>query len=487
MGILWLCYGYPMVKEAKTYVLLLILLLFAAGQGHARIVNVSSASAINKTWSAGDTLLFANGNYSNLSLSLSGTGTAAKPIVLRAATPGEVILGGSSMIAINGKYIEVQGIRFQGTYTGKKHIVQFESSSSHCRLTECAIEAYNPSDATKDLKWVSIKGKENRVDYCYFAGKANMGTLLVVWLEENVTPKHQIDHNHFGYRTPQVDGEGKELNGQEIIRIGDSSTSMQEAQCVVERNYFENCDGEIEIISNKSCGNIYRNNTFYACAGMLTLRHGNGCTVEGNWFFGGGKKSSGGVRIIGENHIVKNNYFQDLTGNNYRAGLCIVRGKPNSELNEYYQVKNAEVYDNTFVNCKEAFCVNYHSSSECNLLALNTTITNNHVYQDDSHKSNKVVTMAATGGSVTWSGNMYNAGKFSSYTPASSEWSQNKTMSQPVPEDGNPTEETTGPAWLHPMTPTEVVNSQNSPIKIQKILQNGHIYIILPERKIQIL
>lgn len=413
--------------------MLLVLLLMAAGQGAARTVNVSSAAAVNKTWSAGDTIVFAGGSYTNQALSLQGTGTAAKPIVLRAAAAGAVSLGGSSTLTIKGTYIEVQGFRFSGTYTGKSHIVQFESSATNCRLTDCTIESYNPTDATKDNKWVSIKGKQNRVDHCSFAGKANMGTLLVVWLEQNIVPKHRIDHNYFGYRNPNTDEEGKALNGQEIIRIGDSSTSMQEAACVIENNEFENCDGEIETISNKSCGNIYRNNTFLTCAGSLTLRHGNNCTVEGNIFLGNGKSATGGVRIIGEGHTVTNNYFQDLNSNNYRAAVCIVRGKENSALSEYFQVKNAVVSGNTFVNCKEAFCINYHSSDECTMPPLNTRIENNIVYNDASNTGNRIVTLAQTGGSVTWEANTYNAGKWKDYSPSATEWIRNKNMDKPEP------------------------------------------------------
>ena len=91
---------------------LLVLLCFTAEQGVARIISVSTASAINKTWSAGDTLVMPNGTYSNLSLTIQGTGTAAEPIVLCAAKPGMVFLEGSSNVTLKGKYIEVNGLRF---------------------------------------------------------------------------------------------------------------------------------------------------------------------------------------------------------------------------------------------------------------------------------------------------------------------------------------------------------------------------------------
>ena len=458
--------------------MMIVLLLSAAGHVMGRVVSVhSSADVNNSVWEAGDTLVWTNGTYNGKKLTIKGNGTSSAPIVLRAQTNGQVILTTSSYIALDGNYIEVHGFVFNGTHTSTDHVVQFSSNSSHCRVTECSIDSFNPTDVTKDYKWVSLKGQDNRVDHCYFAGKTNMGTLLVVWLEENVIPKHRIDHNYFGTRVANTGTDGKPLNGQEIIRIGDSNSSMQEAQCTVERNYFEHCDGEIEMISNKSCGNIYRNNTIFACAGTLTFRHGNGCTADGNWFFGDGVTSSGGVRIIGENHVVRNNYFQDLTGNNFRAGVCIVRGKPNSALNEYFQVKNAEVDGNVFVNCKEAFCVNYHSSGECNLLAENTMISNNTVYNDASHTSCRVVTQTVSGGSVSWSGNTYKAGKFSGYTASSPAWSKQSSMARPSVPTDIPSADNSGPAWRRHDTPTVLEEVQRDNVQGTKFMKNGVIYV----------
>lgn len=457
--------------------MMLALLLGVAGHVMARVVRVHSAADVNKVWQAGDTMVWTNGTYNGKKLTIQGTGTSAAPIVLCAETPGQVVLTTSSMLTIDGAYIEVHGFVFSGTHTSTDHVVQFSSASSHCRLTECAIESYNPTDATKDYKWISLKGRENRVDHCYFENKTNAGTLLVVWLENGITPEHTIDHNYFYRRAANLDDKGKELNGQEIIRIGDSSTSMQEAGCVVEDNLFEECDGEIETISNKSCGNIYRHNSFMSCAGSITLRHGNRCTVEGNYFAGNGKNATGGVRIIGEGHIVRDNFFQDLAGNNYRAAVCVVRGKPDSELNEYFQVKDAVISGNVMVNCKESFAVNYHSSSECNLPALNTTISGNTVYNDGDHTANRIVLLAAAGGSLTWLNNTYNTGKWKDYSPGGSEWKKQASMAQPQPENDLPTAETIGPTWRHHTMPTETVHAQTSATCADKILRNGQLLI----------
>ena len=333
----------------------------------ARQVTVSSASQISGgSWSAGDTIVLKNGTWSNQAITLKATGTASNPVVLMAQTPGLVILTGTSHIGFSGSYIEVSGLYFKNGNLSTSEMIGFRTSSTefanNCRVTNCAIVDCNPADSTIDTKWVSLYGANNKVDHCSFQNKSNMGTLLVAWLQAGTVPSHIVDQNYFGYRNSNVDSTGAELNGQEIMRLGDSSTSMLTAGIQVTNNFFEHCNGEIETISNKSCGNYFSNNVFYECHGMLTLRHGNNATVDGNYFFGNKISTSGGVRIIGENHKVYNNYFEKLGGSGFRSAVCIVRGKLNSLANEYFQVKNALVAFNTMVDCSNAFTINYNSN-----------------------------------------------------------------------------------------------------------------------------
>ncbi len=375
---------------------------------------------------AGDTILMKNGTWTNQSISFKGTGTASKPIVLLAQTAGSVILTGTSSLGFSGSYIVVSGLFFQnGTLSGSD-VISFRTSSSemaeNCTLTNCAISSYNPTLNTVDSKWVSLYGKNNTVDRCSFENKNNSGTLLVVWLVNGVTVNHTISNNYFGYRNSNLDATGAELNGQEIIRVGDSGTSMTLANVTVKGNFFEHCNGEIEIISNKSCGNLYTNNLFFECHGMLTLRHGNGCTVDGNYFFGNGVAESGGVRIIGENHKVFNNYFEKLTGTDYRAALCIVRGKLNSLANEYFQVKNATVAFNTFVNCAQAFRINYNSTSTLTMPPIGTVIAHNHVYNSSTSNTNVSIDQTSIADmDVTWVNNLMNQGKYTSFAYTSTQ------------------------------------------------------------------
>lgn len=295
----------------------------------------------------GDSIILADGTWNEADLVLKGDGSPELPISLCAQTPG-ARLTGHSRVRLAGRHLLVSGLLFHEAWH-EIALVEFRKDSKKtaddCRLTDYALLDCNPPQSDRGSKYVSIYGRRNRVDHCRLEGKRNEGATLVVWLAGSPA-EHRIDHVHFGPR-PRL---GR--NGGESIRVGDSATSMTAAKVVVESNYFDRCNGEVEIISNKSCENVYRHNTFAGCEGALTLRHGNRCLVEGNYFLGEGKRSTGGVRIIGRGHRVVNNYFADLEGDETRAAISMMNGIPDSPLEGYFQVKEAVVAFNTLVNCK---------------------------------------------------------------------------------------------------------------------------------------
>lgn len=363
-------------------------MLLAPLAAYAQVERVAStpqelSSAIASS-GPGDTIIMTNGTWADVVISFYAQGAEGDSITLRAETPGQVILNGNSRLKIGGSYLKVDGLWFDQGALRSGHLVEFRRSSSrlttHSRLTNCTITNYNPPSLFTEYKWVSIYGAHNRVDHCHFSGKSHDGATVVVWLRDppNDSPVwHRIDNNYFGHR-PEL---GK--NGGETIRIGTSSRSMQDAYVTVEQNLFEECDGEIEIISNKSGNNIFRHNTFLRSSGTLTLRHGNEASVYGNYFLGEGKSGSGGVRIIGERHKVYNNYFQDLRGTGYRSALAVVNGVPNSPLNRYFQVKDAVVAFNTFVDVEETFVIGAGKSSEQSLAPDGLQVANNLVVTRD--------------------------------------------------------------------------------------------------------
>jgi poly(beta-D-mannuronate) lyase len=298
---------------------------------------------------AGDSIVLANGTWTDPKLRFESLpGTAEHPISIRAETPGQVVLAGNVEFRLSGTHVTVSGLAVRNP-TGISDVFDLRSHSErhahHCRVTDCSFEQTTGSKEAKESRWLNIYGTGNRVDHCHFAGKRNRGATLIVWVSKPVG-SHRIDHNHFGPR-PEL---GK--NGGETIRIGTSDVSELNSHTIVEENYFNRCNGEGEIISNKSCENIYRHNIFDRCSGTLTLRHGHRCLVDSNVFLGHAEKGTGGVRIIGRDHRVTNNYFEGLRGDAERAGVCFMNGIPDGPLNGYAPVRNAFVAHNFFIDCK---------------------------------------------------------------------------------------------------------------------------------------
>ena len=319
----------------KSSLLVLLALDMSRSPALATEYAVSSAADIARVTGAlrpGDTLVLSDGTWKDQAIVFRGQGTAEKPITLRAATAGKVILTGESSLEMDGEHLVARGLCLEDGKVSKESVA---IKGRRCRLTESAIIG----GTTKFF--VRLWGSENRVDHCYLAGKTSESPTLQVEVEDQPN-RHLIDHNHFGPRPPL----GK--NGGETIRIGYSQQSLKNSGTLVERNLFERCDGEIEIVSNKSCENVYRFNTFLDCAGMLTLRHGNRCLVEGNFFLGHGKKGSGGVRVIGEDHTIVNNYIEGVA----QGGIWLTSGVHASPLNGYFVARRALIAFNTIVDSR---------------------------------------------------------------------------------------------------------------------------------------
>jgi poly(beta-D-mannuronate) lyase len=354
--------------------------LFAYGRS-SLVNDVAGFNKVVKTLLAGDTIVLSNGKWKDVQLTFKGKGEKERYICLIAETPGKVSLEGTSSLQLSGEWLWVSGLTFTNGYTLKKTVIDFRTGSKEYAfnsvLSNCVIDKYNqPSKTTQD-HWVELWGKNNRVEYCYFGGKTNEGTTLVIWPNDSnsINNNHLVQHNYFGAR-PTLG-----VNGGETIRIGTSDVCNNVSASVVSNNYFEQCNGEVEIISNKSCDNQYLNNTFYECEGCLTLRHGNRAIVAGNWFIGNNRKNTGGVRIINEGHRIYNNFFYQLRGEEFFSALSIMNAIPNSPANGYAPVKDVIVANNTFLDCSLPwnFCAGANDRGRT-VIPESTLLVNNLVY-----------------------------------------------------------------------------------------------------------
>ncbi|GAB3035159.1 chondroitinase-B domain-containing protein [Bowmanella dokdonensis] len=301
---------------------------------------------------AGDTLVLKNGIWNDFEILLSGQGQQNNPITLTAETKGRVILSGQSNLRLAGQHLLVSGLVFKNGYTPSSAVIEFRTNSDelafHSRVTEVVIDSYNNPDKQESDYWVALYGKHNRLDHSHFVGKRNKGVTLAVRLNSQKSQQnyHQIDHNYFGYRP--VFGS----NGGETLRIGTSHYSLTDSHTLVENNYFEHTNGEVEIISVKSGKNTLRGNLFYESRGTLTLRHGNGNIVEQNIFVGNGVEHTGGIRVINQDQVIRNNYLEALTGYRFGSGFTVMNGVADSPINRYHQVENAVIENNSFINVR---------------------------------------------------------------------------------------------------------------------------------------
>ena len=372
------------------------------------VSDAASFKAALRTAVPGSEIVWADGEYEGVVLKMIAEGTSEAPIILRAQTPGKVVFKGVSSITLQGSWLVAEGFCFTGLDTSVKgSVLTFAKGSSNCRISNCKIDGKSSKASDVDTKWVSMYGTRNEISHCTFLEKKNMGCLLVVWMEDGVVPEHRIADNYFYRPYTNYDDNGKARNGQESIRIGTSDFSMSKAACTVSGNHFYRCHGErAEIISNKSCFNVYTGNLFEESDGALTLRHGNDCVVRGNYFLSGGKSDVGGVRIIGERHVVEENYFLNLTGTNYKAALCVVKGESAAELNGYWTVKDCLVRNNVFVDCRYGFVINYGGRDTQDSAPRNLTISGNKLISGKSYMIPVTVLEDTPADAVKWDGNI---------------------------------------------------------------------------------
>ncbi|TDC02293.1 lyase [Micromonospora fluostatini] len=337
----------------------------------------------------GHTIVLADGNYSIGKLN-ARNGTAAAPITITAANQGRAVITGGQLEVLSSSYVTVSGLKWTNSHTLKitsSHHIRV--TRSHFRLTE-----------SSSLKWIIIQGApshHNRIDHNLFEEKHQLGNFITIDGSSNQQSQYDlIDHNHFRNIGPRA------TNEMEAIRVGWSAISQSNGFTTIEHNLFENCDGDPEIVSVKSNDNTVRYNTFRTSQGTLSLRHGNRSQVHGNFFLGGGKAGTGGVRVYGQDHKIYNNYFEGLTGTGYDAALQLDGGDVDTSgaLSSHWRVYRATAVNNTFVNNVS----NIEIGANYNLAPVDSVVANNIVVGSQGKlinelKSPKNMTYA---GNIAW-------------------------------------------------------------------------------------
>lgn len=354
--------------------------------------NEELKSALKKA-KAGDLIILKDGVWKDVEIKFRGKGTQENPIILRAETPGKVIIEGESYLKFGGSYLVADGLYFKNGFSPSNAVINFKINddeiANNCKLTNSVIIDFNKPKRDKSDIWVQFWGRNNELSNSYLEGKTNRGPTVRVSIEgiESINNYHKIVNNHFGPRPVKGGPSG------ETIQLGNSFTSMSPSHTLVANNLFEECNGEVEVISSKTNFNVFRNNVFYKSEGSLVTRHGNYATIDGNYFIGDGvNENYGGIRIINTGHWVVNNYFYNLKGKSFRSPLAVMNGIPKSPLNRYNQVTDVVVAYNTYVNCASPwqFGVGQNldqkevlpKSEIRSARAIRTTVANNIIYNE---------------------------------------------------------------------------------------------------------
>ncbi|AZQ60371.1 DUF4957 domain-containing protein [Maribacter sp. MJ134] len=389
------------MKKHLIILSIFLLSLSCKEQVNLNAIKVTNPEELNNAIAqatAGDNIILANGIWKDVQIAFTGKGTKDHPITITAETEGKVFIEGVSNLSFGGEYLEVSGLYFRNGYSPSQAVVDFKIShddkpeqiSNNCKFTNSVIEDFNkPKRDDSDL-WVRFWGRHNELSNCYIAGKTNRGPTVRVSIAgiESINNYHQIINNHFGPRPVKGGPSG------ETIQLGDSYTSMSPSHTMVANNLFEECNGEVEIISSKTNFNVFKNNVFYKSEGSLVTRHGNYATIDGNYFIGDGvNENYGGIRIINTGHWVVNNYFYNLKGKSFRSPLAVMNGIPKSPINRYNQVTDVVVAYNTYINCSSPWQFGVGTNiAQADVLpkseirsarAIRTTVANNIVYNEE--------------------------------------------------------------------------------------------------------
>ncbi len=350
-----------------------LIFILAVADVSGMTVRVSSIaelqSAINGA-AAGDVLVLANGIYSNTIINISGSG-----IVLRAATPGGVILNGTNTITIPGNNNLFSGFQFtNGTILG----IPIDVSGSGNQLAQLNFNGYSSQ------KYINLHGRSNEVSYCNFENKptnAPIGNLIHIDPDPVLPGYNRIRYCSF----KNMQGSGGD-NGNECIRISNGSTSTYISRTLVEYCYFNSTGlGDSEVISVKCRENVLRYNTFTNNQdGMLSFRNGDNNIASGNFFIG-----AGGIRVKEANNIFcYNNYFEKSGANGHLGSVTYIY-YTNNTLNV---LSNINFFHNTFVECDT---IDFDQGAKSNTWA-------NNLFQKGS---GSIFAGSATG--IIWAGNIY--------------------------------------------------------------------------------
>jgi poly(beta-D-mannuronate) lyase len=300
------------------------------------------------------TICISDGEYRDWDLNLQAHGVDNGPITITALHPGQVVLRGRVHISLGGANIVLRGLRIEGGQTAGDALIELRSQTNHgpvacskCRVSEIVVRDLD-AHSSRRTNWLALFGQENRIDHSVFFNKQNPGAMLVMWPPGDLPDNNIIDHNLFARRPPVSEG-------GEAIRLGLAEEQRSDSFVIVQDNLFEDLLGGRDIVSSQASAAAFLANTFRGCAGMLTLRHGDGDVVEENLFLTEHVRDGGGIRVMDGHHRVVNNYIEGVrTNDDETGGLVLMSYDRGYTAKGYQAVVHVLVAHNTVTDSQQS-------------------------------------------------------------------------------------------------------------------------------------
>jgi hypothetical protein len=144
---------------------------------------------------------------------------------------------------------------------------------------------------------ISGNGDSNIVTHCIFNENIDNQEVQVESYQRSHSAKYIIANNNFSDKKKV---RWSNSNGGECVQdwAGSNFIRNYPVKTTVRDNRFIRCNGEPEVISNKSSNNLYKRNYFENCDGELVMRGGHDCVIDSNVIKGG----NSGIRVNGTGH-----------------------------------------------------------------------------------------------------------------------------------------------------------------------------------------
>ncbi len=299
---------------------------------------------------SGNTYFIKKGVYKDVEITITGDGREDNYITIEGGN--DVVFEGKTSITIKGSYIVFKGFDFNGC-SGNK-IIKLEGDN--LRFTNNEINGMGNDMET----YLLVKGQYCRVDNNTFRNFDKVGCIVYFQNSKKKSCYGLLDGNNFNNRKLVKDAT------LSMVIVGNIKYPLLSSRVLVYNNFFNSCNGNVEIISVRSCDNIILSNKITSCEGYINLKQGQRNKVIYNFLCGDlCNENFGGIKVFDKDHSIIGNTFDTLITTNPLL----------SPVSILCDSKNIKVMFNDFLQCY--YCLSLGVSHNDNNKPTKLLIKNN--------------------------------------------------------------------------------------------------------------